>query len=152
MKILKISENSRNPEILCITSIWNLLRTQICLRLRLLMYLYQCLRLMSLWEQSNHIRNKRCFLFVLVRSDLSYSIIEYEIFQKYFLAISKLKIIVWFMKVVGNDYFFIVINYYHLSKVVIVYWKLQWLVHSSEMFCICHSIDYFSWRKLFSAW
>jgi hypothetical protein len=39
----------------------------------------------------------------MMRSDLVSSIIEFDIFEKYFLVRSEIKIIVWFMKIVSND-------------------------------------------------
>ncbi len=75
-------------------------------------------------KKCNRIRNKCRFLIVLMRIDLVSSIIEFDILEKYFLAMGELKIIVWLMKVVENDYLLRSISYYHLNKVIIVYAKV----------------------------
>jgi hypothetical protein len=46
-----------------------------------------------------------------MRIDLVSSIIEFDILEKYFLAMGELKIIVWLMKVVENDYLLRSISY-----------------------------------------
>jgi len=56
-----------------------------------------------------------------MRIDPVSSIIEIDILETYFLAMGELKIIVWLMKVVENDYLLLSVSYCHLNKVIIVY-------------------------------
>jgi hypothetical protein len=75
-------------------------------------------------KEYNRIRNKCSFLIVPMKIDLVSSIIGFHILEIHFLAMGELTIIVWFMKVVENDYLLRSISCYHLNKVIIVYEKV----------------------------